>query len=227
MNLALDCNILYVIFTKTNIILKGSVIDFFVLETVVTVIQIISFFTLGFWLVIKSKDTKNPIAVCFLAMRIMCFALGSLYYELFYLLKKAPPYVSAADVAWIGSFYFIIASCYLLGIKSHKTPFYAYFFAGAIVVVMLIISLLYGHFILNLLWAIPMAVLAKCAGEGVYISKNEEYKRLLPFFISIIMSLFYELMMFLSWGMVYVIFDALWTVGIISTVLTLYKGVGD
>jgi len=174
-------------------------------ENLISLLQMLTMAAAGFWLLYRYMAAAAVPAVYFLAGSFFCSASADLFFLLYNFLRgDAPQYFSAADIGWIGSYFFLTAA--LLTIGQQRAGIWPSAALTAVTVaVNLLLSYLYGHFFTNMLWAAAMVPFAWLVGKGLPR----------PFYLSLCCFLLLELDLFLSWGTVYIILDASVTVSLL------------
>ena len=161
-------------------------------------------------MIIRAGRTLNPAAVSFLGGGLLCTSLGNLFYILHYmLLGEIARTFSAADIAWIGSYLFIIGAHQLLNWEKRRAPMISWIAAAFSAAVLVIVTVLYGNAAVNIIWGVPFCTLTWFCGCGLAASGNEPGKeRLHHFYILLMGFIVSESALFLTWGIGYVIADA-------------------
>jgi hypothetical protein len=168
---------------------------------------------IGGTMLVRAKRTVNPAAVSFLAGGLLCFAMGNLFYVLHYvLLGKINRSFSASDIAWIGAYLFIIGAHQLLVWEKRKASWRPRLFVSAVLAVFTILIILYGNAAVNILWAVPLCLLAWFCGKGMDAAGKEKGKeRLRPYYFLVLLFIAAECTLFLAWDGGYVVTDGVLT----------------
>lgn len=202
---------------------SGNLID-----TYISFFQTVLFAALGLFLLLRARRTANEPAVALMGGGLLCNALGNLFFALYYLLRHAyTSNFSAADVAWIGSFFFYIAAHNLLKLPREKAPAASWLLTAGVAGGMAAVIALYGNPAVNLLWGVPLAMLAWRCGTGLRATRaGAGRERLRPFYLSLAVHLACEIVCFLSWGIFYACVDGVLTLALTAMGLFFYRGVG-
>lgn len=200
------------------------------LELAVNGVQIPLLLGISVWLFLKIRQPVNNTARAFLAGGLFCFALGDLFSELYMLLHGGwPPYFSAADIAWLGSFCFFIAvhRQFWPGEK-RPAPWYAVLMALLTVAVMVLYTVRYGSIAANILYTIPLAELSRLAGQGLHDTrKGAGREALRPYYASLAAFLGLELALLLSRGIFFALVDCLYTAALAAMGITFGRGTAE
>lgn len=201
------------------------------LENIGNVIQNAVLAVMVLYLLLQSRKVNkiSRRALCFMAGGLFCHLLGNIFWTLYLLIRQElnPQYVSASDVAAIGGFLFYISVyslCLYQRREGHK-PWKLWIMPLVVLLNVVIWMVFYGEYILNLVWGIPMIVLAWYASYGIWQSHATGQKELLSFYWATQVFLIVELILFISGSGLYEIMNFGLTFAFIFMAVSLERGV--
>ena len=201
------------------------------LENIGNMIQNAVLAVMVLYLLLQSRkvDKTSQRALYFMAGGLFCHLLGNIFWTLYLLIRNelSPQYVSASDVAAIGGYLFYI-SVYILCLHrrmEERKPWKLWIMPLFVLLNVVLWMVFYGDYILNLLWGIPMIILAWYASYGIWQSYLTGQKELLPFYLATQAFLVVEMILFISQSRLYDIMNFGLTFVFVFMTVALERGV--
>lgn len=196
-------------------------------EIWVSCVQMAVLLGIVLFLLLRMRRFANEAAAGFLAGALLCLALGDLFSETYMILHGGwPPYFSAADVAWIGFFYLLVAANrQLVPLRGHRHSPLGWVLAAAVVAVLIPYTVWYGRAAANLLYGVGLTAFALAVSDGLCLPRGEA-DRLRPFFAAQTAFLLLELALLLTKGIGFAVVDVLYTAALLAVDGTFYRGTG-
>lgn len=207
-----------------------NMIDATTMTNIVNALQIIISALSVLYLLAESRRVEEKKILYFMAGGMFCQFLGNMFWTLYLLIRKVSyvTYTSAADAAWLGSFLFIITvHLFCRNNINHlrKHPLWMHVFPVFILLNTIKWIITGGEIFLNSMWEIVLCMLAWYNMEGFWLLKTEKKLHIWkPFYISVLLFLIIDIILFSCDGMMYSIVNLCLTVPYILMPIALVKG---
>jgi hypothetical protein len=193
-------------------------------ESLSNTVQLFVMIALSALMLVMAPRAENRTAAWIMTGGFLCAMMGNLFWSLYILLRKeTPPYFSASDIAWIGSYCFFVASYKVTFPQREKVPWTAHI-PAATVLCNIPIWIWYsgGHIAQNLIWGAALTMFAFYTGEALYRTRDMD-RALRMRAMAQMLFLTAELLLFVSYGSAYYIFDFIVTAAYIALALTFVR----